>query len=421
MDALTPDPVETRPPPGRGWRRRLGRAAPWLLSAAILGAIAYTVWFWPAPAPEAQPNRRNPNFAIPVLVAAAEKRDAPVWLDGLGTVQAFQTVTVKSMVDGPLLAVRFAEGQTVRKGDVLAEIDPRTFKAALDTATAKKAQNEALLANAKLDLDRYRKLAASNFASAQQADTAAAQVAQLTAQIEQDKAAIDNARTQLGYATIVSPLDGRAGIRLVDAGNIVRAGDQTGLVTIAQLQPISVVFTLPQQLLGAVAKAMAQGAPPVVATAQGAPAAGGQVLDRGVLAALDNQVDPATGTIKLKATFPNADGSLWPGGFVGVRVRAAVIADAVVVPTSAIQRGPRGAYVYLVKDDQTAARLAVGVGYEDERGSVVTDGLKGGEKVVIDGASRLVEGSKVAPAEAGSEGGPARPQGAPGARRARGG
>lgn len=420
MDALTREPAELDTPARP--RRRTGRVVAGLLSVLVLGAIAYTVWFWPAPPPEAPPSRRGANLPIPVIVAPAMRRDAAVWLDGLGTVQASQSVTIKTMVEGPLVAVNFREGQPVRKGDVLAQVDPRPFKAALDSAIAKKAQDEAQLANARLDLARYQKLVASNFTSAQQADTAKAEVARFQALVEQGQAAIDNARTQLDYATITAPIDGRTGMRLVDAGNIVRPGDAQGLVVIAQLQPVSVIFTLPQQHLPAVARAMAAGDLPVIALPQGAvvggpgTAAAADVLDRGRLAVLDNQVDPQTGTIKLKAIFPNTDNRLWPGGFVGVRMRVDVIKDAVMVPTAAIQRGPRGAFVYLAKDDGTAARQPITVGHEDDRGSVVTKGLDGGERVVVDGASRLADGSKIAPAPA--EGGD--PAGAPAQRRRRG-
>jgi len=420
MDALTREPAELDAPSRP--RRRTGRIVAGLLSVLVLAGIAYTVWFWPAPPPEAPPARRGANLPIPVIVAPVERRDAAVWLDGLGTVQASQSVTVKTMVEGPLISVNFQEGQAVRQGDVLAQVDPRPFKAALDSAVAKKAQDEAMLVNARLDLARYQKLVASNFTSAQQADTARAEVARLQAQVEQDQAAIDNARTQLDYATITAPIDGRAGMRLVDAGNIVRPGDAQGLVVIAQLQPVSVIFTLPQQHLPAVARAMAAGALPVAAFPQGAvvggpgTAAGAQILDRGTLTVLDNQVDPQTGTIKLKATFPNTDSRLWPGGFVGVRLRVDVIRDAVMVPPAAIQRGPRGAFVYLARDDGTAARQTVTVGHEDERGSVITDGLTGGERVVVDGASRLSDGSKIAPAAA--DGGD--PAASPAQRRRRG-
>ena len=330
-----------------------------------------------------------------MLVSTAAQKDVPIYLDALGTVQAFNTVTIKPMVDGPLLTVNFAEGQAVKKGEVLAQIDPRTYQAALDQAVAKKAQDEAQLANARLDLARYTKLVANNYASTQQADTATAQVAQDEAQVKQDQAQIDNARTQLSYTTITSPIDGRTGMRQVDAGNIVHASDTTGLVVITQLQPISVVFTLPQQTLAQVTKAMSQGAAKVLAYAQGATGSQTGLLDTGTLAVLDNQVDPTTGTIKLKATFPNADNRLWPGAFVGVQVQVDTAKNAVVVPPAAVQRGPHSSYVYVVNADNSTTRRNVDVGHEDAQASIITEGIKPGEKVVIDGASRLSDSTKV--------------------------
>lgn len=415
MDALTREPVDLRP------RKRLKRGFALLLGLLVIAAIVFTVWFWPKMTTEQKAARGGAGLPVPVLVANVVRRDTPIHLDGLGTVQAFQTVTVKSMVDGPLISVAFKEGQQVKAGDVLARIDPRSYKAALDSATAKKAQDEALLANARIDLARYQKLVANAYTSAQQVDTAKAQVAQYQAIVEQDQAAIDNARTQLGYTTITAPIDGRTGIRQVDAGNIVRAGDASGLVVITQLQPISVVFTLPQQSLPAVAKAMQTGAPPVQAFSQAA-GPGAELLDTGTLTVIDNQVDPATGTIKLKATFPNRDERLWPGGFVGVRLQVRVAKDAVIVPPAAVQRGPRGSFVYVVENGATVRRQAVTIGHEDEQAAIVLDGLKGGDQVVIDGASRLSDGSKVVPAMAEANGGGASSQqGAPGSRRRRGG
>jgi multidrug efflux system membrane fusion protein len=334
-----------------------------------------------------------------VLVAPAEARDVPVYLEGLGTVVASATVTVKPMVDGPLIEVRFKEGQDVRAGDVLARIDPRIYQAALDAAVAKKKQDEANLANARLDVVRYAKLAATAYTSAQQYDTARSQVAQLEAQVQSDQAQIDTARTQLSYTTITAPIDGRVGFRQVDSGNIVHAADLTGLVIITTLRPITVQFTLPQQDLPAVAAAMAAGPPEVLSlpqdTGAGAPR---PVLDAGTLTVLDNQVDPTTGTIRLRASFPNERLTLWPGAFVTVRLRVQTLRDAVVVPPVAVQRGPQGPYVYVVKAD-VAARRPVSLGHEDQTASVVTDGLGAGERVVIDGASRLTDGARVSVVE----------------------
>jgi multidrug efflux system membrane fusion protein len=394
MDALTREPVIA--PPANRARRWAGA----LLCVLLTVGIGAAIWLWPVAPPEQNAARlREANQVIPVVAAAAVKRDMPVWLDGLGTVQAFQTVTVKSMVDGPLVSVAFKEGQDVHAGDVLARIDPRVYQAALDSAAAKKALDEATLANARLDLTRYQKLVQSNYATQQQADTAKATVAQLEAQVRQDQALIDTAQTQLSYTTITSPLDGKVGVRLVDMGNIVHATDTTGLLVITQLQPISVMFSLPQQNLPQVAAAQSSAGgrsePEVMAYAQGTDAALGKPLDLGTLTVLDNQIDPTTGTIKLKATFPNKASTLWPGGFVGVRLRVDTVRDATVIPQAAVQRGPRQSFVYLIDQDGVARRQTVTIGYNDETGSVVTSGINPGDRVVVDGASRLTDGAKV--------------------------
>ena len=379
-----------------------------LLLLAAAGGGAY-YWFELRDPPEAQAAAGAPaanpgrggrrrgggdGTPIPVLTARSESRDVPVWLDGLGTVQAFNLVQVRAFVDGPLLEVRFREGQDVRVGDVLARIDPRPYQASLDAAAAKKQQDEANLANARLDAARYAKLAATAYTSAQQSDTARAMVAQLEAQVRGDQAQIDTAKTNLGYTTIAAPIDGRVGIRQVDAGNLVRAGDVNPLTVITQLKPISVVFTLPQQALPAVAAAMQDGMPAVLALRSGGDAV--SPLDRGQLAVLDNQVDPATGTIKLKATFPNAGLALWPGGFVNVRMLAQTLRNATTVPTAAVQRGPRGPYLYIVTPDNTVRRRTVSVGHEDDGTSVILTGVAPGDQVVTDGAQRLTENAKVA-------------------------
>jgi multidrug efflux system membrane fusion protein len=393
MDALTREPVLA--PPIRRTRRWMAA----LLCALLTVGLGVAIWRWPvAPPADKAALQREANQVIPIVQAEAVLRDMPIWLDGLGTVQAFQAVTVKSMVDGPLVDVAFKEGQAVHVGDVLARIDPRVYQAALDNAVAKKALDEATLANARLDLARYQKLVVTNYATQQQADTAKATVAQTEALIRQDQAQIDTAQTQLSYTTITSPLDGTVGMRLVDKGNIVHAVDTTGLVMITQLQPISVVFNLPQQTLTQVAAAMTaagSAGPQVVAYEQGAGTGRGKPLDQGTLTVLDNQIDPTTGTIKLKATFPNKTGTLWPGGFVGVRLRVDTVHDATVVPQAAVQRGPRGSFVYVVDPDSTAHRRNITIGHEDDLGSVVTSGIEPGEQVVVDGASRLTDGAKI--------------------------
>ncbi len=409
---INPDQHDSTRPRGR-----VGRWIAGLLCLLVLAGIGGAIWFWPNLTQPVRTRSARPDVT-PVLVAPARIQDVSVWLDALGTVQALNTVTVKPMVLGPLLEISFREGQDVATGDVLARIDPRPYQAALDQAEARKAQDEAQLANARTDLARYTKLVQNNFASAQQADTARAQVAQLEAQIRQDQAQIDAARTQLSYATILAPVDGRTGMRLVDAGNIVHAGDATGLVVITTLQPISVVFTLPQQSLPAVAAAMAAGAAEVVALMQSADGAGaGQVLDRGVLAVLDNKVDPATGTIKLKAQFPNAQRLLWPGGFVGIRLRVDTLRSVVTLPPAGVQRGPRGSFVYVLNADSTVQRRGVRVGHEDQDLSVITEGVHEGERIITEGTARLTEGARVRIAEPEpAAGGPA-PVAPPGARR----
>jgi membrane fusion protein, multidrug efflux system len=414
MDAVTREPVLA---PSTSRSRRWMVMLLCILATAGIGAA---IWWWPVAPPEDKAARlREANQIIPVVQAEAVKRDVPVWLDGLGTVQAFQTVNVKSMVDGPLIDVPFKEGQDVHAGEVLARIDPRVYQAALDNAVAKKALDEANLANARLDLARYQKLVVTNYATQQQADTQKAMVAQLEAQIRQDQAQIDTTQTQLSYTTISSPLDGKVGMRLVDKGNIVHATDSGGLLVITQLQPISVMFSLPQQSLPQVAAAQARGsAPEVIAYAQGTEAGRGKPLDVGSLTVLDNQIDPTTGTIKLKAAFPNKANTLWPGGFVGIRLRVDTVHDAVVVPQSAVQRGPRQSFVYVVGQDSIAHRQNVTIGYEDDLGSIVTSGLQPGDRVVIDGASRLTDNAKVSVVPANADATPpgiARPA-APGTR-----
>ena len=370
-----------------------------LLVAVVLAGLAAAGFYALNGPASVKPRPGRPGSkdgdAIPVLTATATVADVPEYLDALGTVQAFNTVNIKAMIDGPLTEVRFVEGQDVKAGDVLARIDPRPYQAALDQAVAKKAQDEASLANARVDLARYQKLAATAYTSSQTSDTQKAQVAQDVALVEQDQAQIDTARTNLSYTTIASPLAGRTGIRQVDQGNIVHAADTTPLVVITQLQPISVVFTLPQQTLPEVAAAMHVGTPEVLAFPQGDIAASGAPVDRGQLAVLDNTVDQNTGTIKLKATFPNAGLALWPGGFINVRLLVRTERGVLTVPPVAVQRGPAGAYAYVVASDSTAMRRPLTVGHEDEAVSVVLAGLQPGDRVVTDGASRLTNGARV--------------------------
>jgi multidrug efflux system membrane fusion protein len=329
-----------------------------------------------------------------VSVAATKRADYPVFIDGLGQVQAENTVTVRTRVDGQILKIAFAEGQMVKAGDLLAQIDPRPFQAALNQAKAKQNQDQATLANARLDLNRYSTLAKQNFATQQQLDTQNALVNQLIAQEAADAAAIDAAQVQLDYSTIAAPLSGRVGFRLVDQGNIVNAAQQTGIVAIAQIEPISVVFTAPQDDLPRISAALAAGAPLIEArTSDGA-----TLLATGKLTVVDNQVDPTTGSIRLKAEFANADHALWPGQAVAVRLRVEVEKDALTIPDRAVQRGPNGLFVYVVGGDNHAAARPVTLAHENSAADVaiVGKGLSEGEKVVTVGHFGLQPGARVA-------------------------
>ena len=339
------------------------------------------------------PNRRGRggnDGPVPVLVAAAKVSDVPVYIDGVGTTKALNTVTVVSQVDGKLIKVSFQEGQNVTRGYVLAEIDPAIYQAQYDQAVAKKAQDEAQLANARIDLERYTRLAATNSATRQQLDTQKALVQQLEAQVKQDQALIDNSAATLGYTKIVAPIDGRTGIRQVDEGNIVRASSATPLVTITQVQPISMLFSLPQQELARINKAFSAGALAVEAIG----ADNTTVVDKGTLQVVDNQVDQTTGTVKMKAEFPNAQLQLWPGQFVNVRLLVDTLREAIVVPTAAVQRGPNGTFVYLAQNDAAVVR-AVTVKMQDENQTVIASGLQADERVVTTGFSRLADGTKI--------------------------
>jgi membrane fusion protein, multidrug efflux system len=332
----------------------------------------------------------TPGEAVPVLAVAAKVADVPVYLDGVGTARALNTVTVRPQVDGKLLSLSFVEGQEVSKGFLLAKIDPATYQAMYDQAVAKKAQDEATLANARLDLERYMKLAASNAVNKQQVDTQRALVAQLEAQVRSDQAAIDNTRAILSYTDIIAPIAGRTGIRMVDEGNIVHASDATGIVVITQVKPITVLFNLPQQELPQLAKGLGEGPLPLDALGQN-----GKPIDKGKVLVIDNQVDQTTGTVKLKAEFPNEDLQLWPGQFVNVRLLIETLNHIVVVPTAAIQRGPNGTFVYVVRADDSVTVRQVQVKQQNDQEAAVEEGLSTGEIVVTSGFGRLREGEHV--------------------------
>jgi multidrug efflux system membrane fusion protein len=363
----------------------------WLaaFAAATLGALALASGGNAgAPSPSAAP-------PIPVELATVARRDVPVYLTDLGTVQAYNTVTIRSRVDGELQQVLFKEGQDVRKGDLLAIIDPRTYQAALDQAHAKLDQDTANLANARLILNRDTQLAASDFVSTQATDNQKSQVAQLEAQLEQDKAMIATAETELSYTRITSPIDGRAGIRLIDQGNIVHASDAGGIVVINQIHPIAAISTLPEGNFAAIRTALAAGPVEVEALSR----EDGSVLDKGTVALMDNTIDPQSGTLKLKSIFPNSEDRLWPGQFINARVHVATLKDALTVPVGAIQRGPGGEFVYVVAGDQTVAAVTVKTGPISEGIAVVESGLAEGTQVVAAGQYRLSAGARIVAAE----------------------
>ena len=376
-----------------------GRTISTLIAGLVIAAVVGVYYMPQAQQPRqlqggskgGQRGAADSNDPVPVRATPAKLADVPVYLDGVGTAKALNTVTVRSQVDGKLIKISFREGQEVDKGYVLAKIDPVTYQAAYDQTVAKKAQDEAQLANARLDLERYTRLAVTNAVNKQQLDTQKAMVAQLEAQLKLDQAAIDNARAILSYTDVIAPITGRTGIRLIDEGNIVKAADASGIVILTQLRPISIFFNLPQQHLLELNKGFSEA--PLAVDAIGPD--GKSVVDRGKVVVIDNQVDQTTGTVKLKAEFPNANLQLWPGQFVNVRVLMDTRRQVVVVPTAAIQRGPNGTLVYVLRDDSTVTVRPVKLSQQDEIQSVVDAGLQAGERVVTTGFARLTEGTAV--------------------------
>ena len=378
-----------------------------MLGVLVVGAA---VWFARGRAAGAEkkgPGARSMELPpVPVIAGTVAQKDVPIYLTGIGNVQAFNTVTVRARVDGQIDKIAFTEGQDVHEGDLLAQIDPDPFHAILAQAVAKKGQDEALIANARVDLKRYADMLANEGVTQQQYDTQKALVDQLIATVNSDQATVDSAKVMLAYTTINSPIDGRIGLRLVDKGNIVRASDLTGIVVITQLKPISVVFLLPEQALGPIQQ-QCQGTDPslaVLAFSQGDT----NVVGEGKLAVIDNQIDPSTRQFKLKATFPNTDLRLWPGQFVNARLLLTVQKGAIVVPKVVIQRGPEGDFAFVIKDDQTvevrpvkvATTLAVQV---DQGDAIIEAGLQPGERVVVEGQFKLQQGSRVRLADAGGK------------------
>jgi multidrug efflux system membrane fusion protein len=359
--------------------------------ALMLAAAGFGLWHWHVAAQLRSAPKPTAAARVPVDVATAQRGDFPVYLNGLGVVQAWNTVLVRTRVDGQIDKVAFKEGEMVAKGDLLLQIDPRPFKAAFDQAQATKTHDEALVENSKRDLVRYTTVGTLAVRQ-QQIDTQRALVAQQEAQIKNDQAVIDNAQVQLSYATIRAPLSGRIGFRMVDEGNIVHAGDAAGVASIAQLEPIAVIFTAPEEQLARINDALKAGPLLVIAYTSD----GKTELDRGTLALVDNQVDAATGTIRLKAEFPNKDHKLWPALTVSTRLLIDTKHDVVVIPDAAVQRGPAGLFAYVVgKGDKAEMRRLRVDNIEDGR-AVIAQGLEPGERVVASGYYRLQPGTLVA-------------------------
>ena len=369
-------------------RKRPQRVVPLVLLALVLAAIAGLTWY----RSHGGKGGGGPGGvpALPVMAQPVMQEDVPIYLDGIGTVHAYYAVTVKSRVDGELLEVLFKEGQDVKAGDVLARLDRRLYQAQYDQAVADRDQNQAKLDAARLDLARY--IGLGDRVSGQTVDTQRATVRELEAAVKAGQAAIASARTELDYTTITAPISGRVGLRLIDPGNIVRSSDSTGIVMVTQIQPIAVQFTVPQQKLRAIADAMGKGE---ALTVLAVDSDGKTVVDEGRLEVIDNQVNESTGTVMLKAVFPNQERHLWPGGFTDVRLRLSVRKDGLVIPAPALQRGPQGLYVYVVKSDDTVEMRSVTVAVVEDGRALMDDGLKAGETVVVDGMARLRPGARV--------------------------
>jgi membrane fusion protein, multidrug efflux system len=367
--------------------RRVIIAGAILVAAAVLVVAGWHSLGGNGPQATAQ----TPAPAVPVTAGTVMAQNVPVYLQGIGTVQAYNMVTVKTRVDGQIVKVDFKEGQEVKEEDPLFQIDPRPYQAALEQAQAAKQKDEAQLAGARLDLDRYSKLLGTGYQTRQSFDQQTALVAQLQAAIRGDQAQIDNAQLNLGYADIRSPIDGRLGARLVDKGNLVHATDNTALVTITELRPIFVSFTLPQDTLDELRQEQLKG--PLVVRAYSSD--GSKLLSEGKLTLIDNSIDQTTGTIHLKARFDNQDERLWPGEFVSLRVILRMRPNVATVPAQTVQEGPDGNYAYIIKPDDTVERRNVDVAAVQDGLAVVTKGLSPGERVVVDGQYRLTEGARV--------------------------
>jgi len=380
------------------WRTMVVRTAFLGVLAVLVASAATGCGRAPSSGKEGKQGRAGGGSNAPVvaIIGTVMQKDVPIYLDGLGSVQAFNTVTVRSRVDGQLKKLSFQEGQDVKAGDLLAQIDPDPFRTQVEQVDAKKKQDEAQLAFARVELKRNADLLAQKIVSQEVYDTQKAQVDQFDALVKADQAAIDNARVQLDYTTINAPISGRTGIRFVDEGNIIHSADSNGIVVLTQLKPISVIFTLPEQSLRDIQQQQSQGAMTVLALDRD----NSTELDRGQLTVFDNQIDTTTGTIRLKATFPNVNLKLWPGQFVNPRLLLSVRTNGIVVPASVVQRGPEGAYAFVVNEDMSVKMATVKVAQIDQGQALIDSGLTAGERVVVDGQYKLQPGSKVRPAEA---------------------
>jgi membrane fusion protein, multidrug efflux system len=382
--------IESPERPETGTGRGRSKLA-WLVGIVALILGATFVLEGTPPEDASQTSVRMQATPMPVTATQASMRDVPIYLDGLGTVQASNTVAIRSQVDGKLASVNFVEGQQVKKGDTLAIVDQRPFTAVLDQAKAKRAEDEAQLVSDQKDLDRFQDLVRKGAGTQQAVDQQQAKVDNLKAAIEADQAGIESAETQLSFATIAAPIDGRAGFRQVDAGNIVHASDATPITVLTEIKPAWAIFTLPQRDLAPVREAMLEGDVPAIAFDQD----NTRELAKGTLLLIDNQIDQLTSTIRLKASFPNEEERLWPGEFVRVRVLVNTLKGAVTIPSAAVQRSSQGVFAWVVKQDDTVENQPIEAGPSAGDMTVVTNGLKAGERVVVSGQYRLRPGTKV--------------------------